>query len=513
MINKTILATCVIIAAGIPTISAEVLSSTRVAQGHVQGVVENGMGYFKAIPYAEPPVGELRWKDPVPKKAWEGVLMSDEFGPLPWQGTAPGTPAPRMSEDCLYLSVLTPAESTSANLPVMVWIHGGGFTGGYYAQNQCFSLAEHGVVAVSVEYRQGVFGFLAHPELSAENPDNVSGNYGLKDQILALRWVKDNIRNFGGNPDNITIFGESAGAISVSMLCASPEAKGLFVNAISESGGNFGPIVHRRRNNNENSTLKGGEEIGLEYMNALGKKSIAELRAMSPEEVTAINNWFWPICDGKVIVGNQYELYENGQYNDVNILIGSNSDEGGMFVRPASVADYEEQLKRAYGDFADEILKVYPAKDEKETYFALADIFSATGFTWPTYAWAHVQGSVSDKNIFVYYFDQPIEAPWLPADMVRGAPHGADVAYIFGELSNTAKPEDKKLSDTMIAFWTNFAKTGNPNGEGLPYWPKYDENGKTVMHFRNGTELTGRPDKERIDFWNSYFARLRAEDK
>ena len=283
---------------------------------------------FKGIPFAKPPIGNLRWRAPQPIKKWEGVLQATKFAPGPIQG---GNPPSGKSEDCLYLNVWTPAKSAKEKVPVLVWIYGGGFGAGatseasYNGKN----LAKKGVVLVSIAYRVGQLGFMAHPELSAENSKNTSGNYGLLDMIAGLQWVKDNIAAFGGDPNKVTIFGESAGGIAVSMLCASPLSKGLFNGAISQSGGSFGPSRATTYPGENMKTLKTAENEGLDYMKTAGVTSIEKLRSIEADKLPAGRGW--PIVDGWVIPDDQYKLYEAGKYNDIPILIGYNSDEGVQF--------------------------------------------------------------------------------------------------------------------------------------------------------------------------------------
>ncbi|WP_221029339.1 carboxylesterase/lipase family protein [Actomonas aquatica] len=478
-----------------------------VTGGLVEGVSQDHLTVYKGIPYAAPPVGELRWKAPQPVVPWEGVLEADDFGPSAPQIPFPSTSSMnndvgRMAEDCLYLNVWTPAETADAKLPVMVWIHGGGFAIG--APNlpsyDGTRLANKGVVVVSMAYRIGPLGFLALPELSAENPDGVSGNYGLLDQIAALRWVQDNIAAFGGDPDNVTIFGESAGGISVSMLCASPLTKGLFQRAISESGGSFSPVTDQHAMGGV-QTLRGAEAFGVAYGERLGATSLAELRALSPEALLKDNQTmamggFWPICDGQVIVGDQYELYQNGDYNDVDVLIGTNSDEGALFVRGVGVKEHVGMVRARWGDLADEALEVYPATDDATALQSVRNVFRDTAFAWPTWAWARLQQQTGLSNVYVYFFDQPQPARKVGKSL-PGAAHADEINYVFGWVDENFNfdytDSDRALSDLMMDYWVNFARTGNPNAEGLPQWDTFTPDSATsVMHLR-GTESARGP--------------------
>ncbi len=482
--------------------------------GVVEGKQENGFKSFKGIPFAAPPIGELRWKDPQPVKHWEGTFSADTFA----CGCSQAQNLQPQSEDCLYLNIWTPAKYPSDNLPVMVWIHGGGFSAGapleptYYGEE----LTRKGVIYVSIAYRLGQLGFLAHPELSAESSNKVSGNYGLLDQIAALQWIQRNISSFGGDPGKVTIFGESAGAISVSMLCASPLAKGLFIGAISESGGNFGPIEPDSRQDGIVS-LKGAENAGISFMKQMGASSIDELRKMDPGEFyknqSAGVGGFWPNADGYLIPDDQYKLYETGNYNDINVIIGTNSDEGGMFVRPSDPDTYKKGIKQRFGDFSDKILEVYPGNTEEQTYTSSADIFRETAFAWPSWAWARLQSRTGNSKVFMYYFDQKQpENPLMPIKL-RGAPHAAEIKYVLGNINEEIYSEDDIiLSDMMVTYWTNFAKYGDPNGENLPVWPGFTEENPSVMYLKSNPESGPVPNIDKLELMEEYFEYRRASE-
>ena len=482
------------------------LLRTHVETGDVEGVLEGGLAVYKAIPYAAPPVGNLRWKAPQPAKAWEGVRKCDTFGPLPPQPTRPGRTAEMMSEDCLYLGIATPAKSASDKLPVMVWIHGGGFQTEHYGGDLWSLLAQRGVVIVSVEYRTGALGFMAHPELAKENPEGHSGNYGLLDQIYALEWVQRNIANFGGDPSKVTIFGESAGAISCSMLCASPLAKGLFHRCISQSGGSFAPWSDAPRSIGQDASQKGAEQQGLAFQKHLKKKSLKELRAMGPMALCDGDvgfSGFWPCVDGYVICDDQYRLYERGEYNDVPVIVMTNSDEGALFTPPTVKAeDYQKNAARMFGDMADEALKVYPGNTDEEAWHGNGDSFRDLGFAWPSYAWVKLQSQTGKSAAYAAYLDQPSKMSFSQNPLRRGVAHADDIMYLNGMFLNQPDkfPAEAAVSEMMQQYWVNFAKTGNPNGKGLPYWPSFDESQPTTMQFRNGATLIMRPNSEQIDF-------------
>jgi para-nitrobenzyl esterase len=477
----------------------------KITGGAVEGVVKDGIASFKGVPFAAPPVGELRWKSPRPVNTWQGVRKADEFGPAPMQdaafGAMMGGPQ-KISEDCLYLNVWTGAKKAGEKLPVMVWIYGGGFgigmtsTPAYDGTN----LAKKGVVLVSVAYRVGPMGFMAHPELSKESGKG-SGAYGIQDQIAGLRWVKANIAQFGGNPKNVTIFGESAGGISVSMLTASPMAKGLFHRAISESGGSMAP---------PRMSLKQAEEQGKAYLSKLGANDIKAARALSAEAIqkeTQGMGSFWPVADGENVMPNQYELFEAGKFNDTPILVGTNSDEGGMFARQNTTgAAFEKMIRSQYAEGADAILKAYPHATDAEATRSSKNIFRESAFAWPTWAWAKLQSRNGKNKAFVYYFDH--RTPASP----EGANHGSEISYVFGNLGGmggSSGPEDKALSDLISSCWVNFAKKGDPNGPGLPAWPAFDEKEQKTMFFDKTPGARPHPNMEQIKAFDAYYAKLR----
>jgi para-nitrobenzyl esterase len=501
-----------------PAAATTPLGETTVAQGKVKGIVEGGIATYWAIPFAEAPVGELRWKAPVPKAPWTGVRECLEPAGMPPQQTRswPGAPAPKVTEDCLYLNIQTPAKSVKDKLPVLVWIHGGGFITGDANSNNGIRFAEQGIVYVSLSYRTGALGFLALPELTAENPRHISGNYGLLDMVEGLKWVKENIAAFGGDPAKVTIMGESAGAIAVSMLCASPLAKGLFRGAISESGGSFCPVDAVRVDNNGIRDVKGSEDYGLAWMKRIGVSSLSELRETAWEKLVSDEQsggvgGFWPTVDGYVLPDDQYKMYEAGNYNDVNVLIGTNSDEGSMFVRPTQLAKYQADIKAEYGPFADRMLQLYPASSDEETFAALSDIFRETAFSWPTWAWATLQQKTGKGKVYLYYFDQFNENGGMfggrPGRKPRGAGHASELPYVFGQSwGRPFEGADKTVSDAMNTYWANFVKTGDPNGEGLADWPVYKDGTASVMFFKDGTSLIETPNKPQLLLMEDYFA-------
>jgi para-nitrobenzyl esterase len=493
------------------SVSAQVVTAS-VSGGTVRGVASDDVAAFKGIPFAAPPAGPNRWRAPQPVEAWNGIKSADHFAAACMQDPAMmafmGSDV-TVSEDCLYLDIWTPAKSASDKLPVMVWIYGGGFAAGATSSPTYFGdrLAKLGVVQVNVAYRVGVFGFLAHPELSKENGQG-SGNYGLLDQIAGLEWVQKNIAEFGGDPSNVTVFGESAGGISVSMLAASPAAKGLFQRAISESGGSFAPLRTAGEAGQNVPTLAIAEAAGKEFLDKLGVSTIAAARALSAEEIQktqgpGLAGGFWPVADGAVIVGDQYRLYENGRFNDTPVLIGTNSDEGALFVQGRTTASaFEAMVRGGYSEHADAILAAYPHANDDEATESAQDLMRDVLFAWPTWAWARLQASHGNNEAFVYYFDH--RTPQSP----NGANHAAELRYVFRTLDargGEPRPEDTAMSDLMSRYWTNFAKTGDPNGPGLPAWPAFDASEQQVMVFDAAPGARPVPNRRMLEAVDEYF--------
>jgi len=490
-------------------------TKVKVEGGTIEGYTDGQITIFKGIPFAAPPVGELRWKAPQPVIPWDNVRKTVDFGPSCPQMTWPGQKG-NFSEDCLYLNVWTPAKKTDEKLPVMVWIYGGGFAMGSTAVPVYTGeeIAKKGVIMVSVAYRVGPLGFMAHPELTAESENHVSGNYGLLDQIAGLRWIQNNIASFGGDPNNVTIFGESAGAISVSMLAASPLTRGIIHKAISESGGSFWP-VNEKKETDCIGKLRGGEDYGIEFAKRMGVNSLAEMRKLSPEKLladpSAAMGGFWPLVDGYVITDDQYKLYSEGSYNDIPVMIGTNSDEGSMFVRSAKSSDYLASLPKRFGPLAEKIEGLYPGDNDESALKSMADIFRETAFAWPTWAWARLQTKTGKSPVYFYYFDQP--QPGMPAPYgdgkPRGAYHSCEMQYVFHHLDQNPgmanKNGDNTLSDYMISYWTNFAKSGNPNGEGLAQWPVFSEEKESTMYLDSIPHTGPVPNIEKLKAMDEYF--------
>jgi para-nitrobenzyl esterase len=423
-----------------------------------------------------------------------------------------------ISEDCLYLNIWTPAKSPRNRQPVMVWIYGGGFKGGssslaYYNGE---ALAKKGVVVVSFNYRVGVFGFLAHPDLIDESPFHGAGNYGLLDMVAALRWVRDNIAAFGGDPKRVTIFGESAGSLAVSYLMASPLAKGLFQRAIGESGAGLeGPLSPW--------PLARAKQEGIKFAQSAGVKSIAQLRAMSANQVYSAceafvklnGRWrssFWPDIDGWFLPDSPYHLFAAGKQNDVPLLTGTTAEEGSFFLQPVSAEKFIEHANRRFGDKAQEFLKLYPVDPEEKVL--PSEIASETDemFACAARTWVNLQTRTGKSKAYLYFLNR---VPPMPDARRYGAFHGSDLFYVFGTMNYHPEwgwtPIDSRLSEIITSYWVNFATRGDPNGKGLPRWPICCEKTQLVIQLGDKVEAMQLPHQARLDFWDAFFAKERGE--
>jgi para-nitrobenzyl esterase len=458
--------------------------------GAVEGVRTGSLAIYKGIPFAAPPVGALRWREPQAVEPWRGVRKVEAFAPACMQvGTSmPGEKPPRVSEDCLYLNVWAPVRARK--LPVIVWIYGGGFTNGSASMPLYWGdrLARRGAVVVTFGYRVGPFGFLAHPELTAESPHHSSGNYGLLDQIAALRWVRKNIAAFGGDPARVTVAGQSAGAVSVSLLVASPLAKGLFSRAIAQSGGLFEPVEVAPA-----YYLTSAEKTGEAYAQSLGAKSLADLRAMPATTLLgglagAVSH---PIIDADVLPLPPYDAYVERKQNDVPILVGSNADEAKSLIPDVSnirAKSFEQDIWQSWSQFPrsllpSSLLAAYPHQDDAQARKARLAFERDLRFGWDMWAWARLQAIKSRRPAYYYHFT---EEPPFPAGSVYqdwGPSHFAELWYMFDHLDQQPwkwSRADRSLSNAMASYWINFARSGDPNGPGLPRWPRYaGSNGAT----------------------------------
>jgi para-nitrobenzyl esterase len=498
--------------------SPPLTTTVEVTGGAIEGVEQDGIFSYKGIPFAAPPVGDLRWHAPEPVEAWTGVRKADTFGPACMQaGNSMGNTAP-VSEDCLYLNVWSPAKQTDEKIPVLFWIYGGGFSGGSTSTPMYdgAGFAKKGVVFVSVAYRVGPFGFLAHPELSLESGGRGSGNYGLEDMIAGLKWVQKNIGRFGGDPSKVTIFGHSAGGMAVNMLAASPVTKGLFNGAICMSGGSFAPL----QTSNQAVTGLGipaldvAESTGEEFLKNLGAADIEAARALSAEEIQKSLGGglrFRPVADGYIIPTDLYTLYQEGRFNDTPILVGNTSDELGSFRGSKSItaAQFERQVKSQYGPLADTILEAYPHSTDAEAARSSKDLSRDSMFAWSTWTWARLQSEKGRGKAYEYYYD------YHPNSPEGGSGHGSDVPYAFQTLGpgpqGAPKPEDLKLSDMISSYWSNFAKTGDPNGPGLPEWPAFTDNDQKAMVFDTEPSARPVPNLDKLKAYDAYITWLREQ--
>jgi para-nitrobenzyl esterase len=495
---------------------AAVPDRVKVETGVVKGAVNNGVAAFKGIPFAAPPVGALRWKAPQPAPHWKGVREALEFGPRCMQGNIYNDMKFRdkgPSEDCLYLNVWTPAASAKARLPVMVWIYGGGFAAGAASEprQDGENLARQGVVVVSMNYRLNVFGFFSHAELAQESGHDSSGNYGLLDQVAALAWVRKNIAGFGGDPVTVTIFGESAGSFSVSALMASPLAQGLFQRAIGESGAFFSTVLPLK-------PLSESQEADAKFAESLGAHSLADLRAKPASELldAAVKQkeiWFAPNVDGYFLPQSVREVYAAGKQSHVPLLAGWNRDEATytrIFEKDApTAANFVAYAHTHFGDKADDLLKLYPGDSDEQAKRSAQDLAGDQFIAFSTWKWLEMQAATGNSTLYRYEFD---DAPPAPANAEaaggdaapRGAYHSAEIEFVFGALASKNlpwRPEDKSLSDLMSSYWSNFAKSGDPNGTGLPGWPAYNSQGRyAVMHLDANSHESPDDRRERYEF-------------
>jgi len=486
-------------------------------KGGVEGALsaDQKVRAFKGIPYAAPPVGDLRWQPPQPAAKWKGVRSAKEFGSRCYQSVSFGDMAfhdPGQSEDCLTLNVWTPAGKPKG-LPVMVWIYGGGFAGGGTSEGRQDGqfLAHRDVVVVSMNYRLGIFGFLVLPGLTAESSHHASGNYGLMDEAAALGWVKRNIAAFGGDPKNVTIFGESAGSFAVSTLMASPLSKNLVAKAIGESGGAFfsGGLSYEPREKRE--------KRDAEFVtNAFHTEKVADLRKISADEViravtaktTPGPPSFGPDVDGYFLPKGVPAIYAAGEQAHIPLIAGWNADEGRGFVLASkpTAESFRENAKKEFGGNADKFLAVYSASTDTEAQTSAGDYAGDRFIAYSTWRWLEAQVETGNSPVYRYYFT--LGSPgdkFHPAS--AGAFHSDEIEYVFGALDSRQeapwRPEDRKLSAQLGAYWTNFARSGDPNGAGLPKWPKYNAaDGWQVMYLDVSPAPRADPFRARYLFLN-----------
>jgi para-nitrobenzyl esterase len=522
-------------------LTAMIPGQVKIESGIVEGTASGqpSVRVFKGIPFAAPPLGENRWKAPQPVAKWEGVRKAEAFG-APCaagpagggrgggrgaaRGAAPGAAAPvapsapprepARAEDCLYLNVWTSANSPTDRRPVMMWIYGGGFTGGsgglawYDGEN----LASKGPVIVTMNYRLGSLGFFAHPELAKESGHNAAGNYGMMDAIAALQWIKRNISAFGGDPNNVTIAGESAGAMMVGALVGSPLAKGLFTRAIAQSGGYMGLTMGRM------TPGQTAQANGVKTMEALGVKTIAELRAKPLNELTGLSAGGL-VVDGYVIPEDLSLTFMNGKQNVVDVLTGSNKDEANFGLCFGSVGrgggpgptveTFKANAQRRFGEAADEYVKLYGVTTDAQAQPA-AHVACGDEINWNMRQWAVAQAKAG-KKAYTYFFTRIPTINGGPSP--QGATHTAEISYAFnnpkGQATQTWNEVDTKLADQMSSYWVNFITKGDPNGNGLPRWPEYkDLMSGRVMVLGDTPQVEAATPTAKLSFYQAAYQRL-----
>jgi para-nitrobenzyl esterase len=467
------------------------------------------------VPFAAPPVGELRWRAPQPVAPWEGTRKATSFAPAcPQKGVSmPGEAPPVISEDCLYLNIWTPAKKPrDKRLPVMVWIHGGAYKNGSASMPLYWGdrLAQRDVIIVSIAYRLGPLGFLAHADLTAESAHKSSGNYGLLDQIAALEWIRRNIAAFGGDPQRVTIAGQSSGAMSVSMLMASPRAKGLFHAAIGQSGGLFEPVQLA-----PSYLLVNAERDGKEYASSVGAASIDALRKLPVMDLLGgkAGSVSHPVIEPDVLPATPYGAFSSGSYNDVPLLVGFNAEEARALVNVDAVksATFAADIKRSFGALPQALIDAYPHANDEQARQARLDLERDLRFGWDMWAWARLQLQFGRSPVYFYYFEQK---PPFPKDSVHegwGASHFAELWYMFDHLEQQAwqwSAADLRLAKQMSGYWTNFAKSGDPNGGGLPRWPRFDGE-YAVLHLSESLGIGALPNKQSLQVFDTVYDALR----
>lgn len=491
----------------------KVIIDSGVIEGFTDSTRE--VSIFKGIPYAAPPIGDLRWRAPQPVQPWEGVRRCTSFGASPVQVEPTPIlcwseeyliPKEPISEDCLSVNVWTGATGADEKRPVLVYVYGGGFfTGG----SACpvydgVAMAKKGIVYVNFNYRLGKLGFMAHPELSKESENHSSGNYALMDMIAALQWVKRNISAFGGDPNKVTLAGQSAGAVAVNYLTTSPLAKGLFHQAIAESGSSFEPGVR----DDELYSLHQAEKEGLAFAEALNCRSIAELRTKSATEILKASKGFSsPNIDGYIVPESSLRIYQEGKQSDIPVLLGWNLDdlEGGAVTKE----EFKERLNDRFGDMAEAFLKEYPAGSDAEATQSLAYLIRDEYFGIKAYTWAKVQRETGTSAVFLYHFNRDLPGNSDGRDF--GAFHSGEIPYAYDNLHTLNRPwseADHELADRMSDYWVNFVKTGNPNGDGLPTWTPFDPVHEHVMVFDTLSGSMPLPSKSKLLVWEHYYNSL-----
>jgi para-nitrobenzyl esterase len=483
--------------------SAAIPEPIKLDSGLVSGIPGKSatVRVFKGIPFAAPPVGNLRWRAPQPVGKWEGVRKAEEFGPICMQAGG-NAPAANMSEDCLYLNVFTAAKRAGERRPVMVWLHPGGYTSGSGSQPAYDGerFANNGVVIVTLNYRLGALGFFSHPELTQEGDHRWAANQAFLDQGAALSWVKRNIAGFGGDPGNVTLFGNSAGATSISNLVASPRTRGLFRRAISESGAWLGLSINPVRK------LAEAEAAGLKSAETLQAGSLADLRAKPAEEILRSSRGGGPVIDGYFFPRDPAEIYARGEQNRVSIIAGSNKDEGTFFLQPTTAEAWKERAQSRFGDRAGDYLRLYPATNDEVATQSEYDAFRDE-LAWVDRNYVRLQARTGAKGYLYYFTHEPPGPPLWPA-RASGATHGSEAQFLWNNLiaNRPWRDLDHEVANYMQAYWINFAAKGDPNAVGLPKWAPYEERKNVrAMQLGDKAEPAPTPDVAKLAFYQSWY--------
>jgi len=513
----------------------------KIPAGTLEGTGRQASGVrsFKGVPFAQPPVGNLRWKEPQPVAAWTGTRAAKAFGPRCMQQPIYGDMGFRsngMSEDCLYLNVWTPAKAANEKLPVLVYFFGGGFQAGDGSESRYDgeSMAAKGIVSITVNYRLGVFGFFAHPELTKESAHHVSGNYALFDQNAALKWVQLNIAAFGGDPRRVTIAGESAGSIAVSAQMASPLSKDLIAGAIGESGSILAALSP--------VPLRDLEQEGTKFADSIGKRDLASLRAVDANQLLELNGKrtgprFGTVIDGYFFPESPVAIFAAGKQAHVPLLAGWNSEEsnarGVLGQEPPTPENLEKAIHRLYGEHSAEVAKLYPSTNDEQARDVATELAGDRFIGYSTWKWIDLAGKTGGKPVYRYYFARPRPAmrpemgnataglaggvirtpgqPTTPRPVPRGAVHSAEIEYALGNLDGNKTyawtPEDYKVSATMQQYFANFIKTGDPNGPGLAKWPAANQGPVQFLQIDVNTRAEPARHEERYHLLDKLAAR------
>jgi len=488
----------------------------QVESGLIEGTSDGRVTAFLGIPFAAPPLGELRWREPQPPMQWHGTRAATSYAPACLQDgvSMPGETLPAISEDCLYLNVWTPARSARSRLPVLVWIHGGGFKNGSASMPlyRGERLARRGVIVVTIAYRLGPLGFLAHPELTAESAQGSSGNYGLLDQVAALEWIQRNIAAFGGDPRRVTIAGQSSGATSVSVLMAAPRTRGLFQRAIGQSGGLFEPLKLA-----PGYELANAERDGKAYAASLGADSVAALRALPAAALLGGKARLvsHPVIEPYLLPRSPYDAFRSGAYNDVPLLVGFNAAEARSLVDVGAVkaATFSADIQNSFGKLPAALIDAYPFATDAEARQARLDFERDLRFGWDIWKWARLQAQPGRGRVYFYRFEMQPPFPAGSAQADWGASHFAELWYMFDHLDIEPWPwrsTDRMLAQRMADYWTHFVKAGDPNGAGLPRWPAYD-GGDTVLHLGESMAVSGLTNQRQLQVFDAVYDQLRGD--